>query len=80
MVNNLPVKRRAICILETMMTRPASFPHRVSAASLAVCAAILAYAGIEALTGHADFAALAGAIAGGGLLGRLMRRTGQPRG
>lgn len=80
MVNNQPPKRRDVCISETMKTRSASFPHRVSAASLAVCAAILAYAGIDALTGHADFAALAGAIAGGGLLGRLMRTGDQPRG
>ncbi|TGY87177.1 hypothetical protein E5163_15745 [Marinicauda algicola] len=57
-----------------MKTASASFPHTLSAASLAVCAAILAYGGVDAVTGLPDLAALAGAVTGGGLLGRLMRR------
>lgn len=79
MVNNCGSSRSGICILETMMSRTASFPHTLSAASLAVIAVILAYAGIDGLTANADFAALAGAIAGGGMLGRLMRRPDHPR-
>lgn len=80
MVNNAVPGWPGVCDLETMMTRTASIPHTVSAASLAVIAAILAYAGIETLTANTDWAALAGAIAGGGLLGRLMRRRDHPRG
>lgn len=74
MVNNQANSWRDVCILETMITRTASFPHALSAVCLAVCAAILAYVAVQALTGHEDAAALFGAVAGGGLLGRLMRR------
>jgi len=80
MVNNPVAIRPGVCISETMMTRPVSFPHTVSATSLALIAAILAFAGVDALTANADLAVLAGAVAGGGLLGRLMRRPAQPRG
>ena len=80
MVNNRVLFWLTVCILETMSRASAPFSNAISAASLAVCAAILAYWAIETLTASPDFAALAGAVAGGGLLGRLKRSASHPRG
>lgn len=80
MVNNQARFWLIVCILETMRQVSDPFLNALSVSSLAVCAAILAFWGIDTLTGSPDFAALAGAVAGGGLLGRLKRRASYPQG
>ena len=80
MVNNQDDFWPTICNLETMRQVSDPFSNALTAPSLAICAAILAFWGIDSLTGSADFAALAGAVAGGGLLGRLKRQVSYPQG
>ena len=49
------------------------FLNTLAATGLAVSAAILAYAGFDQLFASPTLAALTGAAAGGGVLGRMMR-------
>ncbi|MFN3834906.1 MAG: hypothetical protein ACK4NO_03285 [Glycocaulis sp.] len=63
-----------------MEPQRASFLNTAAATGLAISAAILAYAGFDRLFENPMLAALTGALIGGFIMGRLLRRrphTGQ---
>ncbi len=65
----------AVCNWETMQTRTAPFLNMLGAAGLALSAAILTYAGFEAMFHEPTIAAVTGAIVGGWTIGALNRRA-----
>lgn len=60
-----------------MEPQRSSFLNTVAATGLAVSAAILGYAGFDRLFQSPTLAALTGALIGGFILGRLLRRRPQ---